>query len=63
MVGGVICAPLLLSVVRSRGHRRRRLVAIATTAVVLLVALYPGGDADPGEADAGRERDGRHGGA
>ena len=44
--------------VRSRGHRQRRLVAIAA-AVVLLVALYPGGDAETGEADAGRE----HGGA
>jgi hypothetical protein len=30
---------------------------------VLLAALYPGGDADPGEAGTGREPDGRHGGA
>jgi hypothetical protein len=69
VVGGMLGArsnlrstALPSSVVRSRGHgRRRRLVAIA--AVVLLVALHPGGDADPGEADAGREPDGRHSGA
>lgn len=58
-VGGeVICHPLLLSVVGSRGDGRR-LVAIA--AVVLLVALHPRGDAESGEADAGPEPDGRHG--
>jgi hypothetical protein len=56
VVGGevVICVlPLLPSVVRSRGHRRWRLIAVATAAVVVLVALYPGGDAEPGEAEHG----------
>jgi hypothetical protein len=48
-----ICDPLLPSVVRSRGHRRRRPIAVATAAVVLLVALYPGGDAEPREAEHG----------
>ena len=60
VVGGeVICLPLLPSVVRSRGHGRR-LIAIA--AVVLVVALYPRRDAEPGEADAGSEPDSRQGG-
>lgn len=57
VVGGeVMCYPLLMSVVGSRGHGRR-LVAIA--AVVLLVALNPRGEAESGEADAGSEPDSR----
>jgi glucan phosphoethanolaminetransferase (alkaline phosphatase superfamily) len=56
VIGVIICvvhAKLLLSLARSYRHRWWWHVTVAAAAVALLVALYPGGDADPGEADAG----------
>jgi hypothetical protein len=52
-------AAVSLSLARSRGNRQRRRRLVAIAAVVLLAALYPARDADPGEAGTGREPDGR----